>query len=95
MIGLVFCAKRTLEFSLKIVLRLWKILSRLVIRLDLGFDITDGVQAQGAPNPGDNCRGSLVTAGSLSIKKGGLSQATSIFFPHSLIICFSPSPPGL
>ena len=30
-----------------------------------------------------------------SIKKDGLSQATSVFFPRSLIICFSPSPPGL
>lgn len=76
-------------------MRLWKILSRLVIRLDLGFDITGMVSRHRVLLTLEITAEEVWSPQAPSIKKGELSQATSIFFPHSLIICFSPSPPGL
>lgn len=76
-------------------MRLWKILSRLVIRLDLGFDITGMVSRHRVLLTLEITAEEVWSPQAPSIKKGGLSQATSVFFPRSLIRCFSPSPPGL
>ena len=70
-------------------------MSRLAIRLDLGFDLTGMVSRHRMLLTLEITAEEVCSPQASYTKKDGLSQASSVFFPRSLIICFSPSPPGL